>query len=164
MSSTRRRSPWVNLRRSLRVGAWNVLSQREDDHLSLLSSELKHLDIGIAALSEVRRSDSGEILAGGYTYYWSGRSDGYYAQGVPVAVSNKLTPMIIEVTPVNERIVRQRIRHPLGVISLVSVYAPTEESDLTVKDAFYTTLESGLAVPQTRYISSLGGFQCIDWN
>ena len=42
VSSTRRWSPWVNLRRSLDVGAWNVLSQREDDHLFLLSSELKH--------------------------------------------------------------------------------------------------------------------------
>ena len=45
------------------MGAWNVLSRREDDHLSLLSSELKRLDIGIAALSEVQRPDSGEIMA-----------------------------------------------------------------------------------------------------
>ena len=67
VSSIRRRSPLVNLRRSLRVGAWNVLSRREDDHLSLLSSELKRLDIGIAALSVVRRLDGGEIMAGGYT-------------------------------------------------------------------------------------------------
>ena len=54
----------------------------------LLSSELKRLDIGIAALSEVRRPDSGEIMVGGYTFYWSVRSDGYHAQGVAVAVSN----------------------------------------------------------------------------
>ena len=106
VSSTRRQSPRVNLRQSLRVGAWNVLSQREDDHLSLLSSELKRLDIGIAALSEVRRPDCGEIMVGGYTYYWSGRSDGYHAQGVAAAVSTKFTPMINEVTPVNERIMR----------------------------------------------------------
>ena len=32
----------------------------------------------------------------------------------------------------------------MGVISLVSVYAPTEASDLTVKDAFYATLKSGV--------------------
>ncbi len=83
-----RRQSWVNLRRFLRVSAWNVLSLREDDYLSLLSSELKRLDIGIAALSEVRRPDCGEIMAGGYTYYWSGRSDGYHSQGVAVAVSN----------------------------------------------------------------------------
>ena len=73
------------------MGAWNVLSLREDDHLSLLLSEPKHLNIGTAALSEVRRPDSGEIMVGGYTYYWSDRSCGYHAQGVAVAVSNKLT-------------------------------------------------------------------------
>ena len=88
------------------MGAWNILSRREDDHLSLLLSELKRLDIGIAALSEVWRPDCGEIMMCGYTYYWSGRSDGYHAQEVAVAVSNKLTPRIIEVTPVNERIRR----------------------------------------------------------
>ena len=37
---------------------------------------------------------------------------------------------------------RRRIHHSFGVISLVSVNAPTEASDLTVKDAFYATLES----------------------
>ena len=98
--------------------------------------------MGIAALSEVRRPDCSEIMVGSYTYYWSGRSDGYHAQGVAVAVSNNLTPMIIEVTPVNERIMRQRIRHSLGVVSLVSVYALIEASDLTVKDTFYATIES----------------------
>ena len=106
VSSTRRQSPWVNLKWSLWVGAWNVLSLREDDHLSLLSSELKHLDIGIATLSEVQGLDCGEIMVSGYTYYWSHCSDGSHAQGVAVAVSNKLSPMIIEVTPVNEHIMR----------------------------------------------------------
>ena len=101
------------------MGAWNVLSLREDDHQSVLSSDFKRLDIGIAALSEVRRPDCGEIMVDGYTYYWSGHSDVYHAQGVAAAVSNKLTPMIIEVTPVKERIMRRRIRHSLGVISLV---------------------------------------------
>ena len=62
VSSTRRRSPWVNTRRSFQVGAWNYLSRREDDHLSLLSSELMCVNISIAALSEVRKPDSGEIM------------------------------------------------------------------------------------------------------
>ena len=57
-------------------------------------------------------------------------------------MSKKLTPMIIEVTPVNECIMRGRIWHSLDVISLVSGDAPNEASDLTVKDAFYSTLES----------------------
>ena len=99
------------------------------------------MDIGIAALSEFQRQDCGETMVRGYTYYCSGHSNGYHSQGVAVSVSNKLTPMIIEVTPVKERIMRQRIRHSLGVISLVSTYAPTEASDLTMKDTFYATLD-----------------------
>ena len=82
VSSTRRQSLWVNLKWSLQVSAWNLLSLREDVHLSLLPSELKHLNIGIAALSEVRRPDSGEIIMGGYTDERSARSDGYHAKGV----------------------------------------------------------------------------------
>ena len=81
-------------------------------------------------------------MAGGHTYYWSGHSYGYHAQGVAAAVSNKLTPMIIEVIPLNKHIMRLIIHHSLGVISMVSVDAPTEASDLTVKDAFNATLES----------------------
>ena len=88
------------------MGAWKILSLREDDHLLLSSSELKRLDVGIAELSEVRRPDSGDIMVGCNTYYWSGCSDGYHVQGVAVTVSNKLTPMIIEVSKVNERIMR----------------------------------------------------------
>ena len=57
-------------------------------------------------------------------------------------MSNKLTLMIIEETLANERIMRPRIRHSLGVVSLISVYAPTAASDLTVKNAFYAALES----------------------
>ena len=144
--------------------AWNILSLSEDDHLSLLSSELKHLNIGHAALSEVERPDSGEIMVGGYIYYWSGRSDGYHSQGVAEAVSNKMTPMMIEVTPVNERIMRQRIHHSLGVVSLVSVYVPTEASDRTVKDAFDATLESVVDQCPRRDTLLVGGFQCIDWH
>ena len=105
-----------------------------------------HLNSSIWTLvlqhSEVRRPDSGEIMAGGFSYYWSVHSDGYHAQVICVAVSNQLTPMIIEVTPVNERIMRLRMHHSLSVISLVSGCAPTEASDLTMKYAFDATLES----------------------
>ena len=74
-------------------------------------------------------------------------------------MSNKLTPMIIEVTPVNERNMRLRIRQSLGVISLVSLYAPTEASDLTVKDAFYATLESVVGqCPRRDTLLVLGDF------
>ena len=76
-------------------------------------------------------------------------------------MSNKLTPMIIDVTPVNECIMRRRIRHSLGVISLVSVYAPNEASDFTM-DAFYATLESVVdQCPRRDTLLVLGNFNAL---
>ena len=149
LSSTERLSPRLNLRRSTRVGAWNVMSLSEvrdkrtsqrDCHLPQLSAELRRLGVSVAALSEVRRPGSGWVSGGGYTYYWSGRPQGHL-EGVAVAVADRLVPMITEVTPVNERIMRLRISHTLGVISLVSVYAPTGVSEFSVKEAFYAQLQ-----------------------
>ena len=58
-----------------------------------------------------------------------------------MAVADRLVPMNTEVTPVNERIMRLRITHTLGVISLVSVYAPTVVTEFFVKEAFYAQLQ-----------------------
>jgi len=102
---------------------------------SILTTVLQH------SLGSVK-PHSREIMASGYTYDCSGHTVGYHAQGVAVVVSNNLIPMIIEVTTVNEHIMRLRIRHSLGVVSLIFVCAPTEASDITVKDAFYATLNS----------------------
>ena len=141
------------------MAAWNVLTLRDNDHLPLLSRELDRLGISVAALSEVRRPKSGEISVGGYTYYWSGRLDGYHSEGVAIAVSGRLVPLVTEVTPINERIMRLRIRHSLGVISVVSVYAPTEMSDTVDKDSFYSQLESVLdQCPRGDTLLVLGDF------
>ena len=59
-----------------------------------------------------------------------------------MAVADRLVPMITEVTPVNERIMRLRITHTLGVNSLVSVYAPTWVSEFSVQQAFYVQLRT----------------------
>ena len=159
VSSTGRRSSRFCLRRSCRVAAWNVLSLRDDDHLPLLSRELSRLGIAVAALSEVRRPKSGEISVGGYTYYWSGRLDGYHSEGVAIAVSDRLTRMVVEAVPVNERMMRLRLKHSLGVISVVSVYAPTEVSSPSDKDAFYAQLESVLdGCPRRDTLLVMGDF------
>ena len=101
VASTRSDCQRLNLRREVRVGAWNIRSLRQDDRLPLLSRELGRLRVKVAALPEVRRPGSGMTSVGGYTYYWSGRSDGHHLQGVAIAVSGRLQPSVVEVTPVD---------------------------------------------------------------
>ena len=49
--------------------------------------------------------------------------------------------MIDGVTPVNKRIMKLKITYTLGLISLVSVYAPTGVSEFSEKQAFYAQLQ-----------------------
>ena len=65
-----------------RIGAWNVRtlmdnagSDRPQRRTALVGRELGRYDIQIAALSETRFADVGEIkeVGAGYTFFWSGR-------------------------------------------------------------------------------------------
>ena len=129
VSTTEHLSSRLNLRRSTRVGTWNVMSLSEvpgkrtgqrDCHLPQLSAEVRRLGVIVASLSEVRRPGSRWISEGGYNYYWPGLPQGHL-EGVAVVDADRLVPMITEVTPVNERIMTLRISHTLGAINLVSV-------------------------------------------
>lgn len=48
--------------------------------------------------------------------------------------------IVSDVTLVNDHIMRLRLRHFLGVLSVVSVYAPTGVSDVLVRETFYLQL------------------------
>ena len=159
---TRRAGPGVNLRRALRVGAWNVLTLSDDERLPHLSKELRRLRVDIVGLSEVRRPYSGEISSGGYTYYWSGRNDGAHLGGVAIGISSRLQASVDEVTTVDERIMLLRLRHTLGFMSIVAVYAPTETSDLEEKEMFYAKLDSIVdQCPSRDTLLVLGDFNAV---
>ena len=52
-------------------------------------------------------------------------SNGHRVKGVAKGIFSRLQPSVGEVTPV-ERIMRLRLKHSLGFMSVVAVYAPTE--------------------------------------
>ena len=152
----------VNLRRDLRVGTWNILSLSEDCRLPFLSAELSKLGVDVAGLSEVRRPGSGEISSGGYTYYWSGMANGARLRGVAIAISDRLSSAVVEVTAVDERIMRVRMRHTLGFMSLIAVYAPTEMCEAGEKETFYSKLESIIdQCPRRDVLVVLGDFNAV---
>ena len=142
VARARRAGPGVNLRRALRVATWNIMSLSEDHRLPLLSRELKKLKVDIVSLSETRRPGSGEISSGGYTYCWSGHSNGTRTRGVAVGISSRLMSSVVGITAVDERIMLVRLKHTLGFISLIAVYAPTEMYELEEKEMFYAKLDS----------------------
>ena len=96
----------------------------------------------MVGLSETRRPGIGETNRG-FTYYWSCRSNGHHVKRVAIGISSRLQQSVVEVTPVAERIKRLRLKHSLGLMSVVAVYAPTEVCE-TEEELSYGKLDSVL--------------------
>lgn len=56
--------------------------------------------------------------------------------------SSQQLPFVVQVASVDERIMRVRLQHILGFISLVAVYSSTEMCETDKKDMFYAKLDS----------------------
>ena len=114
----------------------------------------------MVGLSETRRPGVGETSIKGFTYYWSGMSNGHHVKGV--GVSSRLQPSVIEVTPVDERIMRLRLKHSLGFMFVVAVYAPTEVCETEEKEMSYAKFDSVLSqCPRRDALIVLGDFNAV---
>ena len=71
-------------------------------------------------------------------------SNGAHLKGVAIGVSSRLQPSVVEVIPVDKRIMRLRLKHILCFTSLVAVYALTEVCGADEKETFYAKLDSVL--------------------
>ena len=131
---------------------------------ALVARVLKEKRIDVAALSETRLPDSGQLkeICGGYTFFWIGRPETEKREsGVGFAIANKIVDKL-ESLPigVNDRLMSLRISIGLNrYATLISAYAPTLNSADTAKEKFYFDLRSLLnKIPHHDKIILLGDF------
>ncbi|KAK3874527.1 hypothetical protein Pcinc_020545 [Petrolisthes cinctipes] len=113
---------------------------------ALVCKELARFNIDVAALSETRLPEEGNIreTGTGYTIFWKGKApEEPRIHGVGFAIRSQLVQQHnLASTAINERLMTVRIpliqdRH----LTLISVYAPTLTSNEEDKAAFYTQLD-----------------------
>uniref|UniRef100_A0A0B7BSR0 Reverse transcriptase domain-containing protein n=3 Tax=Arion vulgaris TaxID=1028688 RepID=A0A0B7BSR0_9EUPU len=160
-----------NTLKALTIGAWNVRTlldnnkaERPERRTALVARELARYDIDIAALSETRLPDEGQLseVGGGYTFFWSGRANTERREsGVGFAVKSHLVRGLTRLPKgVSDRVMTLQIS--LGEkksATLLSVYAPTMTNPSEIKDGFYEDLDSAIsAVPRSEKLIILGDF------
>ena len=129
----------------------------------LLGNELVRAGVSIMALQEVRWSGAGESKAGDYTFLWSGPPDGAPRRaGIALALDGRAFNALINWQPVNDRILIANFKHSFGHLSVVAVYAPTEEASDQHKDEFYFKLEQALRLTKANgLLLCLGDFNAV---
>ena len=129
----RRNGDWV------RFGAWNVRSirGREDE----LFEEMESYRLEVLGVSESKLKGSGAKAAGEGMCVFSGVQEGQAKAGVAVLLSKRMSACLREWKCVSERIVRVRLRIEGVWVSVIQVYAPTEDSRVEMKEEFYEQLQ-----------------------
>ena len=130
-------------------------SDRPQRRTALVGRELGSYGIEIAALSETRFAEIGEIkeVGPGFTFFWSGRkTEERRAAEVGFAIKSDLVGKLTGLpNGINDRLMTLRL--PLSGnkhATIVSAYAPTMTNPDEVKDKFYDDLDNIIsATPRT---------------
>nr|VZH94532.1 unnamed protein product [Spirometra erinaceieuropaei] len=128
----------------------NPRSNRPERRTALVARELACYKVDIAALSETRFSEQGQLeeVGAGYTFFWSGRPRAERRDaGVAFAIRNDIVgrlPCLPQ--DINDRLMSFRL--PLWggkFATIIIAYAPTMTNPDAVRDKFYEDLHALLA-------------------
>ena len=138
------------------LGSWNVRTlldlkdtERPERRTALVARELARFSVDIAALSETRISDEGQLeeIGAGYTFFWKGRGpEERRDHGVGFAIkshlvkTHNLAPKAIYEQLMTIRIPLQKNCYA----TVVSAYAPTLDTAEEIKKEFYQQLETAI--------------------
>jgi exonuclease III len=110
--------------------------------LRITINELRKYKIAIAAIQETRwdKLTPQAFTSNGYDIYTSSLANNQ-GFGTAFLVDSKFNHMVINFTPINERLCVIRIKGRFFNYSLINMHAPTNDSEKEAKDQFYAQLE-----------------------
>ena len=116
-----------------------MLDHRKEQELI---EEMKRYDLGVLGVSETRWKGSGAKSVDDCYVVFSGVSDGRARAGVAVFLSEELSKCVRSWQCVSERIVVVKLKVEREWLTLVQVYAPTNDSKKETKEQFYNELQN----------------------
>lgn len=123
---------------------------------------MEKYQIPILGISEVKRKGNGVLaMDKDYTLRYSGvNKDRRAKEGVGVILNRYISDKVLFWEPINSRIIRVDIDLE-ETVSLIQIYAPTDDSNILDKDMFYCELQKTLdkARQEVKHVMIIG-----DWN
>jgi len=150
----------LDLRKSIRMATWNVLTLAKDGYREAMARELARLDIDVACLTEARLTNSGKEIVEGHTFLHSGGTQHHH--GVCLILSPKVKHSLKAWEPISDRLLAARLSHRHGYLTILVPYAPTDDTSDADKDSFYDLLEGAIRnVPPHDQLVVAGDFNAV---
>jgi hypothetical protein len=114
--------------------------------LRITINEFRKYKIAIATVQETRwnKLTPKVFTSNGSIIYTSSLANNHEF-GTAFLVDSKFNHMVINFTPINERLCAIRIKSRFFNYSLINIHAPTKDSEEEAKDQFYEQLERAYA-------------------
>ena len=93
----------------------------------------------LCGLSEVRWTGQGQKQVGTYSVHYSGRTTRHH--GVFLALSQAASQCLQGCAPINDRIITASFHTALTPLTVIPVYAPTNDAEPQAKETFYQQLQ-----------------------
>ena len=81
-------------------------------------------------------------LSSGETVLYSGRDDDQHMQGMAIMMNQGATKTLIDWSPINERMIKARFYSKFVKVTMIHVYAPTNDADEQTKEDLRKTTRS----------------------
>jgi exonuclease III len=140
----KRNGRWRGLRNKnpkFYIGTWNIKTLLKPVKTQGLAEELAKTRLEIVAIQEVRWFGNGVIKKKDFSFYYSGTKEELGQAGTGFILMGKSINNGIGFEAINERICKIRMKGKFNNVTLINMYALTEDKADSEKENFYEELQ-----------------------
>jgi exonuclease III len=122
------------------LATWNVQTMLKPGKMKEIMEELGKVRVDVVTVQEIRWQRQGRIDKKDFFLFYSGPKERTGRYGTGFIGSAKIRISLLALEPLNDRLCKLRLRGKFRNLTLLSVYAATEDSSDALKDEFYDQL------------------------
>ena len=125
----------------LDIGTWNVNTLLKVGKMQEIADQIVGSQIQIVALQEIRWRGYGLLKKDKYSVYYSCSSNTTGQAGTGFIIQKLAVNKVLGFEPISDRICKLRVKGKFHNITLINIYAPTEDKEENIKEQFYEELQ-----------------------
>ena len=125
----------------LNIGTWNVNTMLKAGKMQEIADQIVDSQLQITALQEIRWRGYGLLKKDKYSIYYSCNPTTTGKAGTGFMIQKSAINKILGFEPISDRICKLRVKGKFYNMTLINIYAPTEDKDDETKEQFYEELQ-----------------------
>ena len=143
--ATIQRRSLVRPKSTMKIGCWNVRTMYTPGKTAVVTREMRKYDIEILGISELRWTGFGRVKTRTNEVILYSGADDEHRRGVALILGRKAQQCLLDWKPISDRIIRARFSSKFIKLTVIQIYAPTNDAEEENKEEFYQQLQSEIS-------------------